>query len=117
MAWRPTLKKRWRLILVCGVVLYALLWWLTHIFGVPQVRRAEVKAMPVTSLFMDVSGATGRRAAGPQYFCRAAAQAPFLVRVEQGWVKGPLNGDGGSVLYLWFFGVTIRTLEYSQWAT
>jgi hypothetical protein len=40
----------------------------------------------------------------------------LLVRVEYGWHSGPLAGDGGSALYLWFFGHAIRIHELNHWA-
>jgi len=34
---------------------------------------------------------------------------------DYGWQGGPLYGDGGSTLYLWFFGRTFRIRELEHW--
>lgn len=116
MVRRLQLKKRWRLMLGCGIVVFGLLWWLTSAIGVPQVRRAIVESMPVSPSFTDVSREALPKVLGPVYYCRAAAWAPFLIQVEFGWNSGPLRGDGGAALYVWLFGLRFRACEYSHWA-
>src|SRR5262245_52290234 len=99
MTWAQKLRRRWRLILTCAVILYGSLWWLTHKFGIAQVRSRVVASYPAS--WTDITY-TGNRSARPTvYYSRAVAWAPFLVRVHYDWARGPLEGDGGRVLYLW----------------
>lgn len=111
MSWAPKQKRRW-LILTCGVILYASLWWLTHRFGAAQVRSRVVASFPAP--FTDVTYTGSRGVSRPFYYCRAVAWAPFLVRVHYSWDKAPLNGAGGRVLYLWFLGPSFRLWEYEH---
>jgi hypothetical protein len=86
-------------------VFYILLWFVTHLFGVPQVYRIVKDKIPVNA----------KGASQPSYSCRAVAYAPFLVRGDFAWQAAPLIGEGGSALYLWLFGVTVRVYELEHW--
>jgi len=114
MGWRRYFTKRRLLILVGAALLYTGLWFLTHRFGVPQVRGIAVAAMHVPIDYKDVARQTDR-VTGPVYYCSSRAYAPFLVRADYGWQGGPLYGDGGSALYLWFFGRAFRIRELEHW--
>src|SRR6266478_8493151 len=102
MAWRRHFTKRRLLFLAVAFGLYAAAWFLTHRVGAPQVRSVAVEAMRVPPHYTDISERTDR-VTGPVYWCASRACAPFLVRADYGWQGGPLNGDGGSTLYLWLF--------------
>jgi hypothetical protein len=116
MTWQRHFTKKRLLILVVAVALYAGLWFLTHQFGAPQVRAVAVDAMHVPSHYTDVSQRTDQ-VSGHVYWCSTRAYAPLLVHAKYGWQGGPLYGDGGSALYLWFFGRTFRILELEHWAS
>jgi hypothetical protein len=104
------------LVLATALILYAGLWFLTHQFGSPQVRSVVVAAMHSTDYHADWSQQTNRFS-GRFYWCSTRAYAPFLVYANYGWQGGPLYGDGGSALYLWFFGRSIRIRELEHWAS
>jgi len=113
MKIRRHLTQRRLLALVAVVVLYASFWFLTHLIGAPQIRNVAVEAMRVpTQGMMEPSG---QRSPVTSY-CFTKAYAPFLVRADYGWGGGSLYGDGGSSLYLWFFGRAIRVKELEHWA-
>jgi hypothetical protein len=116
MTWTRHFTRRRALVLVVGLVLYNGLWFLTHLFGAPQVRNIAVQAMRVPPHYRDVSGRE-ERIAGPAYYCSSRAYGPFLVRADYGWHAGPLSGDGGRALYLWLFGRAFRIRELEHWAS
>ena len=99
------------------VALYVFFWFVTHFFGVPNVYHTVKSSMPITASFAytDVPRRVRGSTDGPIYFCRAIAYAPFLVRGDYGWQSGPLSGEGGSSLYLWFCGYTLRIRELEHW--
>lgn len=104
---------------VLGCVTYAILWALTHFVGGPQLRTLSVSAMNLPNGlagFAEVSPGHHTSGNSRTYFCRAFAYAPFVVRVDHGWVAGPLTGDGGSELYLWVPGTKLRIYELDHWA-
>jgi len=116
MAWGRIFTKK-RLILFVAVGLtYAGLWFLTRQFGVPQVRAFAIHAMHTPSGYTEAPQPTNRFD-GRFYWCSTHAYAPFLVYGDYGWQGGPLYGDGGSALYLWFFGRTFRIRELDHWAS
>jgi hypothetical protein len=98
---------------------YVALWFVTHFVGVREVYHAAVATMPISprDAYTDVPRRVKTATNGPIYFCRATAYAPFLVRADWGWHTGPLSGDGGSTLYLWFFGRTYRVRELDHWSS
>lgn len=111
MTWRRHFSKRRLGLVVVAVLLYLGLWFLTHRLGAPQVRAVVVEGMQVS---LDVSRRTGQ-AKDPVYWCSASAYAPFVVHTEYGWQGGPIYGDGGTALYVWFFGRAFRVRELSHW--
>jgi hypothetical protein len=113
---RQFTKKRFYFF-ATAVAVYALLWFVTHRIGAPQVRSAVVEVIQKPSGSTDVSQRIDERVAGPVYWCVASAYAPLMVRVEYGWQSGPLYGDGGSALYLWLFGRAFRIHELEHWAS
>ena len=110
------MSKRVRLFLSCGLSLYGLLWFLTHVFGAPQVRQEKVGKFSRFPEFTDISKIGGQRVSGPVYYCRTATYLPFVVQVEYGWSSGPFSGDGGTTLYVWVFGLTFPFWEHSHWS-
>ena len=72
-------------------------------------------ALLVLSLIFVVTSSAVADTSTPIRFCRAVAYAPFLVHGSYGWRSGSLGGQGGSALYLWFFGATLRVHELSCW--
>ena len=115
MTWRRHFTKRQLFILAAALLLYGGLWFLTHRLGSPQVRSIAVETMHVPPHYTDISERRDR-VTGPTYYCSARAYAPLLVRADYGWHGGPLYGDGGSALYLWFFGRSFRIRELEHWA-
>ncbi len=110
-------SKSWVRGLAVLVILYSLLWYATNLVGVPKARTVALSQMTnIKSTWRDISADLAAQVKGPYYFCRATALAPFLIRVEYGWEAGKLDGDGGSVLYLWIFGAVFRAHEYNHWA-
>lgn len=105
--------KRRLLVLAAIVVLYASFWFLTNVIGEPQIRNFAVEAMHVPAQGMVEP--SGQRSLITNY-CLTKAYAPFLVRADYGWSGGSLYGDGGSALYLWFFGRAIRVRELEHWS-
>jgi hypothetical protein len=98
-------------------VAYGALWLATGLLGTRDVRKLKLSGMyqPMgLAGFTDVSN--GASAKWPWYYCRTLSYAPFLVRVDYGWQTGGLSGDGGSELYLWVFGSTVRAYEIEHWA-
>src|SRR5262249_27217892 len=97
--------------------LYIALWELTQLAGMPTVDRRVRAGMPVDSsyTYTDVAAKGRPRIPGRFYYCRATAYAPFLVRADYGWHAGGLAGEGGSELYLWAFGPTMRVYELEHW--
>ncbi len=110
---RHFMTRRLRLV-VAGLVLYGGLWMLTQLVGAPQVRNVIVESMHLPPTYTELPCRTDR-VTGPVYYCTARAYAPFLVRSDYGWVGGPLSGDGGSVLYFWFFSRAFRIQELDHW--
>lgn len=112
-----TFHKKRLLILAAALVIYAGLWFLTHHFGSPQVRSIAVEAMHAPSDYTNISERRDN-VTGPTYYCSSRAYPPLLVRADYGWHGGTLRGDGGSALYLWFFGRSfrIRELLIAHWA-
>ena len=90
------------------------MWLLTQVRGAPAVRNVVLAAIEVPDSCTNVSHATTMPGVG-EYCCRAAAYGPFLVRVDYGWVSGPMRGDGGSVLYSWLLGPIFRVYEFRHW--
>jgi hypothetical protein len=115
MTWLRHFTKRRLLVLLAAAVLYAGAWFLAHLFGAPQVRSVAVEAMHVAPDYTDVSERAGS-VTGRIYYCSSRAYAPLLVRADYGWHGGPLYGDGGSALYLWFFGRSFRIRDLEHWA-
>lgn len=117
-ALRWVTRKR---LIVLGAIAagYILIWCITHFVGVPSVYRTVEDSMPITAEFhyTDVR----RKASGgtdwPRYYCYTVAYAPFLVRADYGWQSGSLSGDGGSGLYLWLPGYTVRIVELGHWSS
>jgi hypothetical protein len=95
------------------------LWFLTHRVGAPQVRAFAVDAMHVPPGYTDVSLTASQPTNGSKahFYCSTHAYAPFVVYADYGWQRGALYGDGGSSLYLWFFGRTFRIRELEHWAS
>src|SRR3954471_6528018 len=92
-----------RLVILVGyIVLYLGLWFLTHQVGAPQIRTIAFEAMHVPP--------------NSTSSCSSHAYAPFVIRVDYGWHGAPLCGDGGSALYLWFFGRAVLIRELEHWA-
>ncbi|MGA2242014.1 MAG: hypothetical protein ABSH11_08235 [Verrucomicrobiota bacterium] len=123
--WQPLLlryrrryfTKKLLMFFAAAVVLYVGLWFLTDFAGVPKTRTVALRAMrDIPSSWTDISRIPASQTKGPTYYCRASAYAPFLIRVDYGWVSGPLTGDGGSVWYLWIFGAVFRAHEFSHWS-
>ncbi len=99
----PVCKRRiWFGVVAAG--LYCSLWFFTHLFGAHQVRSCAIQAMNVPK-------------GTPVVSCSTRAYAPFLIRADYGWQSGPVYGDGGSALYLWFFGRSFRIWELDHWAS
>ena len=113
MNWRFRFTRRQVMVLFALGVLYGMLWWITGVTGVSRTRAAALRAMgEIPPSWTDVSYAAAPPTNGPTYFCRASAYAPFLVRVDYGWVSDPLRGDGGSAWYLWVCGAVFRAYEF-----
>lgn len=70
--------------------------------------------MRVPPHYTDVSD--GRVTTGGVYYCTSRAYVPFIVQAKYGWSGGSLYGDGGSALYLWFCGPSLRIHELERWA-
>ena len=116
MNWRRHLTRRRLLALSAAfVILYGGLWYLTDRIGTAQVRAFAVETMHIPSNDADDTHA-GRRTPGPGYVCLSRAYGPFVVRADYGRHGGPLSGDGGSAVYLWFFGHIGRIRELDRWA-
>jgi len=113
MKIRRHLTQRRLLVLGAVVVLYASFWFLTHLIGAPQIRNVAVEAMRVPAQGMIEP--SGQRSPVISH-CFTKTYAPFLVRADYGWGDGSLYGDGGSALYLWFFGRAIHVKELAHWA-
>jgi hypothetical protein len=110
-------SRKWVRVTAWVITVYIVLWFVTHFFGVPEVSHVVKRRMPIdktydyTDVKKNVKGSKGQ----PTYFCRATAYAPFLVRGDYAWQAAPLIGEGGSNLYLWFFGWTVRIYELEHW--
>lgn len=118
MTWQRHITKRRLLILLvllAAASLYSGAWYLTHLYGVPQVRSAVAKTMRFSPEYTKLPKRPPAFT-GPCYYCSSEFYAPFLVQVDYGWHGGPLYGGGGTALYLWFFGHTYRMQELGQWA-
>jgi len=111
-------RRTW-LRLLGAFAIYFVLWELTQLAGMPAVYRMVRAGMPIDSsyAYTDVARRVKTAASGPMYYCRATACAPFVVRADYGWQSGQLRGDGGSALYLWFFGLIARIGEFNHWAS
>lgn len=111
------LATRRKLLLIgAAALIYSGLWFLTHQFGAPQVRAIAAAAMQHSPYYTEAPLPTNRFS-GRSYWCSTRAYAPFLVYADYGWQDRPLYGDGGSVLYFWFFGRTFRIRELEHWAS
>ena len=113
MKVQQLVTKRRLLVLAVIVVFYASLWFLTDVIGGPQIGKIAVEAMHVPAQGMIEP--SGQRSPITNY-CLTKAYAPFLVRADYGWGGGSLYGDGGSALYLWFFGRAVRLQELEHWS-
>ena len=116
MIWRSIFTRRRVFAVLVLVVLYGVLWLLTAAVGAPKTRMVALRAMrEIPASWTDTSYGDAPKTKGPTYFCRASAYAPFLVRIDYGWVSGPLTGDGGSVWYFWTIGSALRVYEFEHW--
>ena len=100
---------KWLITLMAAGMVYAILWYVTEIYGVPQVRQAAVDSVRQP---FDPSAGDGP-VEYPVYRCSAGAYAPLVVRADYQWQSGPRSGDGAT-LYLWLFGRTWRVREMSH---
>lgn len=119
MAPSRNIRRKSLRFLALFVVLYLGLWEFTHLAGMPTVYRTVKASLPVDSsyAYTDVPRRVKSGTNGRIYYCRAIVYAPFLVRADYGWQTGSLSRDGGSALYLWFFGFTSRIRELDHWAS
>lgn len=86
------------LIVVAAVVLTSLTWF----YGVADVLRYganDLNTPPQQS-----------------YASRANTVGPCLIRLEHGWLAGPLRGRGETVIYFWFFGFTRKISVLDEWS-
>ena len=113
MKMQRCLTKRRLLVLAAVAVLYVGFWLLTHVIGTRQIRNVALEAMHVpTQGMIEPSG----HRSPLTYHCFTKAYAPFLFRADYGWGGGSLYGNGGSALYLWFFGRAFRVQELDNWS-
>ena len=106
MTFQPSAKK-WLLGTSAAAALYMGLWWVTEIYGVPQVRDATVQAMQQPRLKHDGAEPGDDPMEGPFYRCYAGAYGPLVVGADYQWQNGPRSGKG-TALYLWCFGHTFH---------
>jgi hypothetical protein len=115
MAWRRHLSKTRVKVIAAFALFYAGLWFVTHQFGAAQVRAVAVEAMHRPSQYSETSPQRTNLFGSRFYWCTVRAYAPFILHADYGWQGGPLYGDGGSALYLWFFGPTFRIRDLGHW--
>lgn len=99
-------KQKVYLVLFTAVVLAAG-WWATFHFGAPKARLACLREMgldPMRPSILNFSGDHNGQSKIPWFYCNATARAPFIVRVDYGFVKDRLTGRDARAYYFWFCG-------------
>jgi hypothetical protein len=114
----------WGSVAIC---LVAAFWAATAFFGAPAIRAKQLHEMGLDSsppgvtdisyMSDDTVEKLSRKPKHlwPWFRCQAFARLPFIVHVEYGQLKEPLNGFGTAADYFWFFGASFRLREYQTW--
>lgn len=100
----PQTQKRRRKVWIVAAVIVAVAvvsTLVTSFYGVRDVLRAGANELDA--------------AAHGSYSSKVRTVGPFLIRVEHGWVDGPLSGRGERAVYFWFFGVTRKVAVLEGW--
>jgi hypothetical protein len=93
------------------IVMYAAAWAATGVFGPGDVQDlVRGRNQPVCSEHF----AHDRSVFEPQDVCQSDAVAPFLVRMNYAYVNG-LAGSGGTNIFLWLPGYTLRLWSLNHW--
>jgi hypothetical protein len=101
-ALRFQITKRRIAVLLSAILIYGMLWLVTSLYGAAYTRNAVVDELkPAPQLQQN-------------FYCKAYAYAPFLVRIDYGCVIGPLTGGGGCKWYLWFFSRPVHLQRFDQ---
>ena len=106
---------------VCAVL--TLFWAASGAFGSGQLRQQVIGRMqrPGNSTDVSASAAFGFGPVGepefsmPYHWCTTRAVGPGLVVANWGMMRGLLNGDGQSAVFLWLFGGTWKLLDIGYW--
>jgi hypothetical protein len=107
------------------ILFYIVLLILTHLFGVPTVRRHAIDAIPLPEpreKFIDMTD-RGMGSGGHYYHCDTHAFIPFLVFVEYDWRVVARDSKGQSFLshrgngdacYFWIPGIVLPVWNSSN---
>lgn len=106
----PRLTKRNRMILLVLGGVYVSLWLVTHLFGTAQVRTE------VLHDYVNLIGKTEHRIVKDEDWCRTSAYAPFIVQAEYSFGL-PMRGCGGTQIYFWIFGRTLKIWDLDYWVS
>lgn len=101
MTFKREYAKRWWFGVAAAA--YAVLWLVTEVYGIPQVRGVTTQALQALASNADTSRPTDQHGEGPAQWCATGAYGPLVVHSEFHWQNELESGDGKN-LYLWFFG-------------
>ena len=103
--------RKWLFGLTVAAAAYGGLWFVTEVFGVPQVRIVATKAVQEFASNADTSATgTDQHGARPVQWSSTAAYGPLIVHADFHWQNQFESGDAKN-LYLWFFGRTFSVHE------
>lgn len=115
-------NRKTTVLLLSAMMALAGLWLGTASFGVPAARAKHMvennlcAAAGAMDLAYTNTTATTLKTY-PWFYCRAAAIAPLIVKVDYAYASGPLGGSGGVAYYLWFFGYSRLMIHRNEWST
>jgi hypothetical protein len=112
---KPYFTKKRLTAFAAVAIFYTGLWFITHQFGAAQVHAVVVKEMHSPTPYIETPPHRTNLFNGRFYWCSTHSYVPLIVYADYGWQGGPMYGDGGSALYLWFFGRVIRIRELDHW--
>jgi hypothetical protein len=115
-------KRKCSILFLFAIITLGGLWLGTAFYGVPATRtkhmvennlNAAAGALDIT--YTNITTKTLQTF--PWFYCRAAAIAPLIVKVDYAYASGPIGGSGGAAYYLWFFGYSRLMTHRNEWST
>ena len=102
--------KKWVFGVTAATAVYAGLWFVTAVRGVPQIRGIATDATNVLASSAHESEPVDNAQPGPSTDVAVHSYAPLIIHADYHW-KNRFESGTGRTIYLWLFGNALRIHE------